>query len=69
MLNTQGIGPATYPVARTFKCRKNSGKEIEVYTVVKSAPASQWELRRAWATNRKGRFVKEFPIANGLPLP
>ncbi len=69
MLNTQGIGPAAYPVARTFKCRKNSGQEIEIYTVVKAAPASGWELRRAWAANRKGRFVKEFPIANGNPLP
>jgi hypothetical protein len=69
ILNIQGIGPETYPVARTFKCRKNGGKEIDVYTVVKASPDSDWELTRGWATNAKGRLVKEFPIAIGNPLP
>jgi hypothetical protein len=69
MLKTQGRGPEPYPVARTFKCRKNSGKEIYIYTVVKASADSDWELKRAWETNAKGRLIKEFPIVIGNPLP
>jgi hypothetical protein len=69
MLKTQGAEGESYPMDRTFKCRKNSGKEIDVYTVVKPSADGDWELKRAWATNAKGRFVKEFPIANGNALP
>jgi hypothetical protein len=69
MLKTQGMDAETFPVERSFKCRKNSGREIDIYTVVKASPDSNWELKRAWETNVKGRFVKEFPIAIGHPLP
>jgi hypothetical protein len=69
MLKTQGMNPEPYPVARSFKCRKNSGKEIYLYTVVKASADSDWELKRAWETTAKGRFIREFPIAISAPLP
>ncbi len=68
-LKTQGGDAETYPVARTFTCRKNNRKVIEVYTVVKASPDCDWELQRAWETNAKGRLLKEFPVAIGHPLP
>jgi len=69
MLKTQGTDAETYPAVRTFKCLKNHRKEIDIYTVVKASPDSDWELERAWETNAKGRLVKEFPVAIGNALP
>jgi Peptidase of plants and bacteria len=69
ILRTQGTEEETYPVHRTFQCRKNSGRKTYIYTVVKASPESDWELKRAWETSAKGRIVKEFPVAIGHALP
>jgi hypothetical protein len=68
-LKTQGMGVETYPVCRIFACRKDSSRATYIYTVVKAASDSDWELQRAWETNAKGRIVKEFPVAIGHALP
>jgi hypothetical protein len=69
MLKTQGMDAETYPVDRTFACRKNSSRNIDIYTAVKASVDGGWELERAWETTAKGRFVKEFPIAIGKAVP
>jgi hypothetical protein len=68
-LKTQGLGSETYPVYRSFECRKKGQRQIQVYTLVKASPESDWELKRAWEMTARGRFVKEFPVAIGQPLP
>jgi hypothetical protein len=69
IFNTQTTDTETYPIARTFKCRKDAGGAIDIYTVVKASPDGKWELKRAWETSAKGRFVKDFPVAINPPLP
>jgi hypothetical protein len=62
-LKTQPTGTENYPVYCSFACRKTGRKQIEVYIVVKESPDSDWELKRAWEANLKGRFVREIPVA------
>jgi hypothetical protein len=68
-LRSQGTDDETYPMARTFKCVKEHRKENYIYTVVQNSPDSDWQLTRAWETDAKGRFVKEFPVAISNVLP
>jgi hypothetical protein len=56
-------------MARTFKCIKEHRNDIYIYTVVKASSDSDWQLTRAWETNGKGRFVREFPVAISNVLP
>ncbi|HEV7927171.1 MAG TPA: hypothetical protein VGR14_17590, partial [Verrucomicrobiae bacterium] len=68
-LRSQGTDEEAYPMARTFKCIKEHRNDIYIYTVVKASSDSDWQLTRAWETNGKGRFVREFPVAISNVLP
>jgi hypothetical protein len=62
IFRTQGRPGETYPVYRSFECRKNGHKGSQIYVVAKASPDSEWELKRAWAANAKGRFLREIHL-------